>query len=98
MGYSPQSTSLSLRNRGSTIAWSVSPEKAGKGSNHSLDSAEKPPLFMRKTPSPKKASSDCGNVQPTANSARLRGITISDDENHECRLRRGFFSRIQAMV
>jgi len=33
-------------------------------------------------------------VQPRANPARLRGISITDGENHECRLRRGFFSRI----
>jgi hypothetical protein len=59
------------------------------------DSAEKPPLFTRKTPSPKKVSNECGNVQPRANSARLRGITITDGENDECRLRRGFFSRIR---
>ena len=67
------------------------------GSYYDADSAEEPPLFMRKTPSPKKVSNECGNVQPRANSARLRGVTITDCENREYRLTRGFFSTIDAV-
>ena len=69
-----------------------------QGSVNDNDSAEEPPLFMRKTPSPKKVSNECGNVQPRANSARLRGVTITDGENRECRLTRGFFSTIDNVM
>ena len=37
-------------------------------------------------------------MQPRANSARLRGVTITDGENRECRLTRGFFSTIELVM
>src|SRR6266446_6290941 len=60
------------------------------------DSAEKPPVLIRKTPLTKKMFRAYQIAAHRGSSTRLRAIPATDVENDDLRQEEGFFSRIWA--